>query len=119
MSEMLEIERVEGFPAQEVLSLRGPLTGGNGPTFLNAMRREEPAHTVILDLSEVPYVDSAGLGLLVSAHVSRQKAGRRMALSGINPRVRKLFEITRMSDLFLIFSSPQEAAAALHGAAQA
>lgn len=119
MSEPLEIERVEGFPAQEVLSLRGPLTGSNAPTFLNAMRREEPAHTVILDLSDVPYIDSAGLGLLVTAHVSRQKAGRRMALSGINPRVRRLFEVTRMGDLFLIFSSPQEAVAALQGAAQA
>jgi len=119
MSDDLEIDRIEGFPAQEVLSLRGPLTGSNAPTFQNAMRREEPAHTVILDLSDVPYIDSAGLGLLVSAHVSRQKAGRRMVLSGINPRVRKLFEITRMGDLFLIFSSTQEAVAALQGAAQA
>jgi anti-sigma B factor antagonist len=119
MNEPLEIDRSEMFPAQDVLSLRGPLTAKNGPVFQNAMRREEPAHTIILDLSEVPYVDSAGLGLLVSAHVSRQKAGRRMVLSGINPRVKRLFEITRMNDLFLIFSSAEEAAAALHGAGQA
>lgn len=119
MSEELEIDRIEGFPAQEVLSLRGPLTAKNAPTFQNAMRREEPAHTVILDLSDVPYIDSAGLGLLVSAHVSRQKSGRRVVLSGINPRVRRLFEVTRMGDLFLIFASPQEAVAALQGAAQA
>jgi len=83
------------------------------------MRREEPAHTVILDLSDVPYVDSAGLGLLVTAYVSRQKSGRRMVLSGINPRVQKLFEITRVASLFLIFSSPEEAITALTGAAQA
>ena len=119
MNEPLEIERAEMFPAQDVLSLRGPLTAYNGPVFQNAMRREEPAHTVILDLSEVPYVDSAGLGLLVSAHVSRQKAGRTMVLSGINPRVKRLFEITKMSDLFLIFPNAEEAAAALHGAGQA
>lgn len=119
MAEELEIERVEAFPAQEVLSLRGPLTAGNAPVFQNAMRREEPTQTVILDLSDVPYVDSAGLGLLVSAHVSRQKSGRRIVLSGINPRVQRLFEITRIGDLFLTFSSTQEAIAALHGAAQA
>lgn len=119
MSEPLEIDRVESFPAQEVLSLRGPLTAGNGPIFQNAMRREEPAHTVILDLTEVPYIDSAGLGLLVSAHVSRQKTGRQMVLSGINPRVQRLFEITRMGELFLIFPTTQQALAALHGAAQA
>jgi len=83
------------------------------------MRREQPTHTVILDLSDVPYVDSAGLGMLVSAFVSRQKAGRQMVLSGINARVQKLFEITRVQELFLIFSSPEEAIAALQGAAQA
>jgi anti-anti-sigma factor len=110
MTEPLEIDRSDAFPFQEVLSLRGPLTAGNAPVFQNAMRREEPAHTVILDLTDVPYVDSAGLGLLVSAFVSRQKSGRRMVLSGINPRVQ---------DLFLIFSSPEEAIAALHGAAEA
>jgi anti-sigma B factor antagonist len=119
MTDELTIDRSDSFPFQEVLALHGPLVAGNAPVFQNAMRREEPAHTVILDLSEVPYVDSAGLGLLVSAFVSRQKAGRRMILSGINPRVQKLFEITRMQDLFLIFSSPDEAIAALQGAAQA
>jgi anti-sigma B factor antagonist len=119
MAEQLEIDRSDVFPSHEVLSLRGPLTANNGPIFQNAMRREEPAQTVILDFSDVPYVDSAGLGLLVTAHVTRQKSGRRMVLSGINPRVQRLFEITRMNDLFLIFSSPEEAVAALHGAAQA
>jgi len=119
MAEQLEIDRSEVFPTQEVLSLRGPLTANNGHVFQNAMRREEPAHTVILDLSDVPYVDSAGLGLLVTAHISRQKSGRRMVLSGINPKVQRLFEITRMTELFLIFSSPEEAVAALAAAAQA
>jgi anti-sigma B factor antagonist len=102
-----------------VLLLRGPLTAGNAPVFQNALRREEPASTLILDLSNVPYVDSAGLGALVSAFISRQKAGRRMVLSGLTPRVQKLFEITRVQELFLIFSSPEEAIAALEGAGEA
>jgi anti-anti-sigma factor len=119
MTEPLVVDRSDSFPSQEVLMLRGPLTAVNAPAFLNAMRREEPAHTVILDLSDVPYVDSAGLGLLVTAYVSRQKSGRRMVLSGINPRVQKLFDITRVASLFLIFSSPEEAITALRGAAQA
>ncbi len=118
MDEDFAIDRSESFP-EEVLALRGPLTAINAPVFQNAMRREEPAETVILDLSDVPYVDSAGLGMLVSAFVSRQKSGRKIVLSGINPRVQKLFEITRVQDLFLIFSSPEEAIAALQGAARA
>ena len=61
MDEDFTIDRSESFP-QEVLALRGPLTAINAPIFQNAMRREEPADTIILDLSDVPYVDSAGLG---------------------------------------------------------
>jgi anti-sigma B factor antagonist len=119
MTDELTIDRCDLSPFQQVLSLRGPLTAVNASVFQNAMRREEPAPTVILDLSEVPYVDSAGLGVLVSAFVSRQKAGRSMVLSGINARVRRLFEITRVQELFLIFSSPEEAVAALQRAGQA
>jgi anti-sigma B factor antagonist len=119
MSESLVIDRSDSFPLQEVLTLSGPLTASNCPVFENALRREEPSPTLILDLSDVPYVDSAGLGLLVSAYVSRQKTGRTMVLTGINPRVQKLFEITRVAGLFLTFSDPGEAIAALGSAAQA
>ena len=99
--------------------LSGPLTASNSGIFQNAMRREDPADTIILDLSDVPYIDSAGLGLLVTAYVTRQKSGRKMVLSGINPRVQKLFDITRVASLFLTFSSPEEAIAALRGAGEA
>ena len=119
MTESLLVDRSNSFPFQEVLTLSGPLTASNAPVFQNALRREESANTLILDLSEVPYVDSAGLGLLVTAHVSRQKSGRQMVLSGINQRVQKLFDITRVASLFLIFSSPEEAIAALSGAGEA
>ena len=51
MDEDLTIDRSESFP-KEVLALRGPLTAVNAPVFQNAMRREEPAETVILDLSD-------------------------------------------------------------------
>jgi len=118
MAEPLVVDRSESY-SEEVLTLSGPLTANNSAVFENAMRREEPAETVILDFSEVPYVDSAGLGLLVNAHIARQKLGRKMILSGINPRVQRLFEVTRVSDLFLIFSTPEEAISALGGAAEA
>src|SRR5436190_18290379 len=67
MSEPLMIGRSEDFLPREVLTLSGPPTASNGAAFQNAMRREEPAEVLILDFSEVPYIDSAGLGLLVTA----------------------------------------------------
>jgi len=115
----LVVERLGDVAGQGVLCLRGPLTMENILPFQNALRREENAESVILDLSEVPYLDSSGLGSLVSAYVSRQKAGRRVALSGVNERVFRLFEITRVESLFLIFPTIDDALAALSNSAQA
>ena len=78
-SEPLEMDHLD----RGVLSFRGPLTMENVTPFLNAVRRES-APTMILDLSGVPYLDSSGLGSLVSACTSAAKAGRRIALAGVN-----------------------------------
>src|SRR6516225_11693221 len=95
-----------------VLRLRGPLVGGNLADFQNAIRREN-VPTVILDMTGVPYIDSAGLGILVSAYVSRHKSGRRTVLTGVNTRSLHLLEITRMTHLFPIFPSLADALDAL------
>lgn len=110
----LVIERTD----EGILRLKGPLTTSNVPMFDNALRRED-AMTMILDLTDVPYVDSAGLGSLISTYVSSLKAGRRLVLSGVNKRVLKLMEITRTESLFLIFPTPWDAIEALTNAARA
>lgn len=117
--EPLVIDRFHGAGHnQDVLCLKGPLTLYTHSSLQNAVRTEA-ASTVILDLAEVPYVDSAGLGALVSAHVSLHKTGKHLVLSGVNPRILKLFEITRVESLFLIFPTLDEAIEGLNNAADA
>ncbi len=113
----LTIERLEKISG--VVCLHGPLTFENAGLFQNAIRREEKAGTVILDLTGVPYMDSSGLGSLVSVYISLQKVGRRVALTGVNERVLRLFEITRTDSLFLIFDTLDHALEALNRGAQA
>ena len=113
-SEPLEVERLDW----GVLSFRGPLTMENVSPFLNAVRREN-APTMILDLSGVPYLDSSGLGSLVSASTSCAKAGRRMALIGVNKRVLKVFEITKVERVFLMFPTLSDAIEAFTNAGSA
>ena len=113
-SETLEIEHVD----RGVLSLHGPLTMENVSPFLNAVRRES-APTMILDFSGVPYLDSSGLGSLVSAYTSCQKAGRRMALTGVNKHVMKVFEITKVEEIFLMFPTLSDALEAFTNAGTA
>jgi len=118
-TEPLTIERLWAPEGPRVLCLRGPLTFENLSMFQNAIRREENASMVILDLTDVPYIDSAGLGSLVSAYVRRHKATQHIALSGVNDRVLKLFETTRVEPLFLMFPTLEDAITALTGAAEA
>jgi len=117
--EELTIERFEGaVEGQRVLRLAGPLTLATTPQFQNTLRSED-ASTMILDLTKVPYIDSVGLGSLVGAYVSWQKAGKQIVLSGINGRVSHLFQVTRLDSFFLSFPTLRDAVGALTNSARA
>ena len=94
-SEPLQIERLD----RGVLSLHGPLTMENVSPFMNAVRRED-APTMILDFTNA-------------------KAGRRMALTGVNKRVQKVFEITKVEQVFLMFPTLSDAIEAFTNAGSA
>lgn len=67
---------------------------------------------VLLDLSDVAFVDSTGLGVLVSL-LKRMGADGRIAVVGANAAVQRLFQITRLDKLFPQHGSHEEAIAAL------
>jgi anti-sigma B factor antagonist len=111
MSEKLEFELLEGAsPKEHVYRLQGPLVLGNMFAFQEVLRAESV--TTILDLTDVPYMDSAGLGILTNSYVSHQKHGRKLLLVGVNERVRTLFNVTKLDQLFEIFPTVEGAQAA-------
>lgn len=55
-----------------------------------------------LDLSEVGFVDSSGLGVLVALHRHAGARGGELTVRSVPPRVQRLFEITRIGDLLTI-----------------
>ena len=107
------VERYEGVAEdQRILLLHGPLTVETSNQFERAVRSEN-AETVILDLTDVPYVDSVGLGSLVTTYVSHQKTGRCLVLTGVKPRVRKVMEVTNLMQFFMMFETTWQAVEAL------
>lgn len=97
-----------GHGGQRVLRMTGSLALDTVPAFLKMVRAEsEPV--VILDFSGVSYIDSAGVGSLVQTFAAFKKANRRLALSGVNERVRAVLEITRVQTLFPSFPTVAEA----------
>jgi anti-sigma B factor antagonist len=63
----------------------------------------------IIDLTEVPYIDSAGLGLIVSHYVRCQGRGVRLVVAGASQRVVQLFELTKVDQFFPRFATTEEA----------
>jgi anti-sigma B factor antagonist len=102
--ESLTIQAVTASDGQRTFRLDGPVVLSNFFE-LRTKLREDESPTLILDFSKVPYVDSAGIGALVCAYVSRQKHSRALVLSGVNERVRNALKITRV-DQFFTFTDP-------------
>lgn len=107
--EQLEIERVPGSYADvTVFKLKGPFTLATLFPFQSTLR-EQDLKSVIVDLSGVPYMDSAGLGVLLSHFAHSQRHGTRYALVGITPRVLTVFEITHTDTLLPIYPTQEDA----------
>ena len=69
--------------------------------------------TVVLDLSEVEFIDSSGLGAIVAA-MKQMGQSRKLALAGLTPTVEKVFRLTRMDSVFPLFASLDDALAQSH-----
>ncbi len=91
-----------------VLVLNGPLTLGNMFHFQALVRSDESRGTVV-NMTAVPYIDSAGIGCLVGAQLFHQRNGRTFALVGLNQRVRDILRITAVDSLFTLFDTVDEA----------
>ncbi|MCB2094414.1 MAG: STAS domain-containing protein [Rhodobacteraceae bacterium] len=65
----------------------------------------DPSERVILDMSQVEFVDSSGLGAIVSA-MKFLAPDRRLELAGLTANVGKVFRLTRMDSVFPIHAKP-------------
>lgn len=64
----------------------------------------EPAPRVMLDLSQVAFLDSSGLGAVVAV-MKLLGAGKTLELAGLTPTVQKVFRLTRMDSVFTIHAT--------------
>ena len=111
--EKLTITNAQGaHEGERIFQLNGPLTITTLFGFRDVIRAEKTAKTVILDFSQVPYVDSAGVGAIVNAHVSCLNSGRRLVLVAVQDRIKTLMKVTRVDEVLTIYPTLQEAQAA-------
>lgn len=72
---------------------------------------EEGKNNLIVNLSDVRFVDSSGLGSLVSGFKNASARNGSLKLCGLQPQVKSMFELTRLHRVFEIFPGSDEALA--------
>jgi anti-sigma B factor antagonist len=96
-----------------ILSLKGSITEATSAKFQEAVRAVATP-SLIVDLSEVPWVDSMAVGALVRVFVFCNKSGRKLALVGMNHRIRNVLHIVGVDPLFPTYATILEAESALN-----
>ena len=100
----MQIERVDGPGGGVIFRLHGPLLLGNFFSF-QSMVRSDQSNVLVVDVADVPYMDSAGIGCLVGAHVSREHSGRKLIIAGATPRLMDMLKVTKVDQLFTFAES--------------
>jgi anti-sigma B factor antagonist len=99
-------------PGTKILRLEGPLTLTTMFPLQEHLRTLSPP-VLILDMTGVPYMDSAGIGLLPNYHLSAQRDAHKFLLAGLNHRLQALLEHTRLDSILKTFPTVEEAEASL------
>ena len=97
-----------------VLQIHGKILMGEGNVAIKKKIQEKVAggvKDIVLDLAEVPYIDSSGLGELISSYTTIQKAGGKLKLANLTNKIVDLLSITKLVTVFEYFGSVEEAVA--------
>jgi anti-anti-sigma factor len=108
MAENHAVSSAKGFRVQRrdsedctVVQCFGRLTSENVPLLKNAMREAcERKGRIVLDLKEVPMMDSSGLGAVVTLHVSARTRGCGLEVVNASKQILELFSMTNILSLF-------------------
>lgn len=96
----LTLETVKA-PEEILVRCTGRITSTSSSTLQTTIRGLIPGtNRIVLDLTDVSYMDSSGLGALVSIYLSAKRQNCELKLVNLNQRLKELFRLTRLSKIF-------------------
>ena len=110
ITDLIASARHEGDAA--IVSIRGEIDLHNSPELRNHMLEHLGDGTIkrlILNLTEVPYMDSSAIAVFVEALQKLRKTGGKIFLTNLQPRVKGLLEIARLDTIFIVCADEQSA----------
>jgi anti-sigma B factor antagonist len=98
-----------------IIVLNGEIDGFAEDTLDKAYQEAESTEpqTILLNFSDVNYINSTGIALIVSLLARARKEHRRLAISNLSDHYREIFQITRLADFMSIYPDEKTAREAL------
>lgn len=101
-----------------VVRLSGQLMGGPDADQVResiASLLQQGKKAILIDLNEVSWVNSTGLGVLISSHIMVENQGGSLKLMRISKRIESIFHVTRLNTVFQIFEDEASALSSCAG----
>ena len=95
-----------------ILKIDGEIIFDNSNSFKEESKKrisEKNCDHLIIDLSKVPYIDSSGIGFILSLFKFMRTQGGKLVIANANQKIKKVFEITKMTQVFQMYDNIEEA----------
>ncbi|MCB1147226.1 MAG: STAS domain-containing protein [Leptospiraceae bacterium] len=96
-----------------ILDIQGEIDLYNAPEIKDTIQRliEQQKYNIIINLEKVSYIDSSGIGALISSLSNLKKYQGGLKIINVYASVKKVFELTKLTSFFEIYESEDEAVA--------
>jgi anti-sigma B factor antagonist len=98
--------------ATAIFRIRGEITGASEPPIMAAYAEAGDARSIVLDFGQLEYMNSGGIGLLVTLLVRTQRAGQHLLAVGLSDHYKQILELTRLDEAIAIHDDEGAALAA-------
>jgi len=97
-----------------VIEIQGEVTAAAENALMEAYNQavESGARTIILDFEKLDYMNSSGIGLLVTLLIRAKRQGQRLLACGLSEHYKQIFELTRLNEAIVIYDDKVQAIAA-------
>jgi anti-sigma B factor antagonist len=94
-----------------IIGVQGSVTADSEDTLMSAFGEasRDEMRNIVLDFTELEYLNSSGIGLIVTLLVRANRQGKRLLAFGLTEHYRHIFELTRLNDAIAIHEAEESA----------
>jgi anti-sigma B factor antagonist len=96
-----------------IVDIQGDVTGGSEDLLMEAYQGAGDAKAIVLNFSDLSYMNSGGIGLLVTLLIRANRRSQHLMAFGLSDHYRQIFELTRLDEAISIHDSEQSALGAV------